>query len=67
MVRNPPPHPLAHGGLTCIENGCLLCPHHHRFLHRHPDWQTTYIDQVLRIHRPDGTELTPNPWTTLAA
>ncbi len=55
------------GGLTCIENGCLLCPHHHRFLHRHPDWTTTYINQVFRIYRPDGTELTPDPWNTLAA
>ncbi len=55
------------GGETCLENGCLLCPHHHRFLHRHPDWQTTFHEQVLRIYRPDGTELTPEPWNTLAA
>ena len=55
------------GGETCLENGCLLCPHHHRFLHRHPDWRTTFIDQVLRVYRPDGTELARNPWTHLAA
>jgi len=56
-----------HGGPTCIENGCLLCPYHHRFLHRHPNWTTTFINQILRIYRPDGRELTPNPWNTLAA
>ena len=56
-----------HGGPTCIENGVLLCPHHHRFLHRHPDWTTTFKDQILRIYRPDGRELTPDPWNTLAA
>ncbi len=56
-----------HGGQTCIDNGCLLCPYHHRFLHRHPTWTTTFINQILRIYRPDGRELTPNPWNTLAA
>ncbi len=55
------------GGETCLENGCLLCPHHHRYLHRHPDWHTTFHDQCLRIYRPDGAELLPDPWTTLAA
>ena len=56
-----------HGGQTCIDNGVLLCPYHHRFLHRHPTWTTTFKDQILRIYRPDGRELTPNPWNTLAA
>ena len=56
-----------HGGPTCIENGCLLCPYHHRFLHRHPDWTTTFTNQILRIYRPDGRELAPEPWNTLAA
>lgn len=55
------------GGLTCIENGCLLCPYHHRFLHRRPDWTSTFIDQVLRIYRPNGREVLPDPWNTLAA
>ena len=55
-----------HGGPTCIENGCLLCPYHHRFLHRHPDWTTTFTNQILRIYRPDGRELLP-AWNTLAA
>ncbi len=56
-----------HGGPTCIENGCLLCPYHHRFLHRHPNWTTTFHNQILRIYRPDGRELAPEPWNTLAA
>ena len=51
-----------HGGKTCIENGCMLCSHDHHFLHRHPDWTTTLENQVLRVYRPDGTRLHPNPW-----
>lgn len=26
-----------HGGPTALSNGYMLCPRHHRFLHRHPD------------------------------
>ena len=51
-----------HGGTTCIENGCMLCSHHHHFLHRHPDWTTTFQNQHLLVYRPDGTQLHPNPW-----
>ena len=52
-----------HGGPTALSNGCLLCPRHHRFLHRHPDWVTTFDDQVLRVFRPSGRELHRYPWS----
>ncbi|MEP6625790.1 MAG: DUF222 domain-containing protein [Acidimicrobiia bacterium] len=51
-----------HGGETSAGNGHLLCSHHHHFLHRHPGWTTTFEDQTLRVFRPDGRELHPNPW-----
>ena len=52
-----------HGGPTSVSNGYLLCPRHHRFLHRHPDWVTTFEDQVLRVFRPNGLELHRYPWS----
>ena len=51
-----------HGGTTSLDNGYLLCPHHHRFLHQRPDWTITFDDQVVRVFRPDGRELCANPW-----
>ena len=51
-----------HGGRTSVDNGYLLCPHHHHFLHRQPGWTITFADQVVRVFRPDGRELNPNPW-----
>ena len=51
-----------HGGETSIANGYLLCSHHHHFLHRQPGWTTTFEHQTLRVFRPDGRELHPNPW-----
>jgi len=51
-----------HGGETSVANGYLLCSHHHHFLHRQPDWTTSFEDQVLRVFRPDGRELHADPW-----
>ncbi len=56
-----------HDGTTSATNGVLLCPHHHRFLHRNPTWTTTFYDQHFRVYRPNGTELDPHPWAQLAA
>jgi hypothetical protein len=54
-----------HGGGTSVGNGVLQCPRHHTFLHRHPDWTTTFFEQRFRVFRPDGTEVDPDPWTGL--
>ncbi len=51
-----------HGGPSTTTNGVCLCRRHHTFLHRHPHWTTTFEHQHLRVHRPDGTELDPDPW-----
>ncbi|MEP6624280.1 MAG: DUF222 domain-containing protein, partial [Acidimicrobiia bacterium] len=51
------------GGSTSAINGVMICPHHHQFLHRNPDWATTFHEQQFRVFRPDGRELHPHPWS----
>lgn len=51
-----------HGGCTSARNGYPLCRSHHTFVHRHPDWTTTFFEQRFRVFRPDGRELLPDPW-----
>ncbi|MGZ4677823.1 MAG: DUF222 domain-containing protein [Acidimicrobiia bacterium] len=55
--------PWEHGGPTDTTNGYPQCRRHHTFLHAHPDWTITYDGTHLRVHRPDGTRLHPDPWT----
>lgn len=46
-----------HGGVTAISNMALLCPHHHRLVHR--GWTLTREPTGLTFTRPDGTNLPP--------
>jgi len=50
------------GGATSADNGHLLCRRHHSFRHRHRDWTSTFDDQRFRAFRPDGREVSRDPW-----
>ncbi len=43
------------GGKTCVENGVLLCPHHHRVIH-HGEWQVHINEEGHPVFTqpPDG-------------
>jgi hypothetical protein len=49
--------PWPDGGNTDLDNCVLFCPHHHHVAHQ-PGWRITFDGHVLRVSRPDGTELT---------
>jgi hypothetical protein len=52
--------PWQKGGLTQIDNLILLCRHHHTLIHE-GGWRIKGKPGNLRFHRPDGTELEPDP------
>jgi hypothetical protein len=45
------------GGTTDLDNTALFCPHHHRVVHR-PGWRAVLDGGVVRVFRPDGSEVT---------
>jgi hypothetical protein len=49
--------PWSEGGTTDLDNCALLCPRHHRTGHR-PGWRLELDEGVLRVFRPDGSEVT---------
>jgi hypothetical protein len=42
------------GGITAVSNGCLLCPHHHTYVHEGGFRITGDPNGTLRFYRPDG-------------
>jgi hypothetical protein len=42
------------GGITAVSNGCLLCPHHHTFVHERGFRIMGEPNGTLRFYRPDG-------------
>ena len=49
-------HHWTNGGKTDVQNGILLCPHHHTLTH-HGYTATGNANQHVTFHRPDGTTL----------
>lgn len=42
------------GGVTAVSNGCLLCPHHHTYVHEKHFKITGEPNGTLKFWRPDG-------------
>jgi hypothetical protein len=42
------------GGITAVSNGCLLCPHHHTYVHEGGFKITGEPNSTLKFWRPDG-------------
>jgi hypothetical protein len=49
--------PWTEEGPTDLDNCVLFCRQHHRTAHQ-PGWRVEFDGRVLRVYRPDGTELT---------
>jgi len=56
-------HQWDHGGRTSIDNGALLCRHHHTFIHR-KRWRITIENGRPVTRRPDGTQYVITRWST---
>ena len=50
--------PWSKGGQTSVDDGILICPHHHNLAH-HPNWQLTRQDGVWRFRKVDPKKQTP--------
>jgi hypothetical protein len=53
------------GGRTDVPNLCLLCPHHHRLLHK-AGFTLARGPTGLEFRRPDGTAIDPPPFAHAA-
>ena len=53
--------PWEDGGDTKIDNGALLCRHHHTFLHA-KRWTIQFHSCTPTVHRADGTPYVIHPW-----
>jgi hypothetical protein len=47
-------HWYEEGGVTAVYNGCLLCPHHHTYVHEKGFKITGEPNATLKFWRPDG-------------
>ena len=54
-----------HGGVTALANLALLCPHHHRLIHR-AGYHVTRGPTRLHWTRPDGTPIDDPPFRQTA-
>ncbi|TDE89625.1 HNH endonuclease [Occultella glacieicola] len=54
---------FADGGNTDLHDGCLLCYHHHAWVHAH-NITMRRINGTWHFYKPDGTEIRPTkpPW-----
>lgn len=50
--------PWSEGGQTSLDDGILICPHHHNLAH-HPHWQLTRQHGVWRLRKVDPRKQTP--------
>ncbi|HET7533974.1 MAG TPA: HNH endonuclease signature motif containing protein, partial [Nocardioidaceae bacterium] len=48
--------PWSQGGQTTLDDGILICPHHHNLAH-HPNWQLTRQDGVWRLRKANPPDV----------